>query len=92
MVCEELNEEPEAEPMKMNHSHGGGGIKMSHEPAANSKIVLTDSSKNKTIAITDGQQPDHHAVITTLNDGALIAWVREKNGRSEICYTNIKVN
>lgn len=92
MVCEELNEEPAAEPMKMNHSHGGGGMKMSHEPAANAKIILTNLSKNETTAITDGQQPDHHAVITTLKDGALIAWVREKNGRSEICYTNTKAN
>lgn len=92
MVCEELNAEPAAEPMKMNHSNGAGAMKMSHEPAANSKIILTNLSKNKTTTITDGEQPDHHAVVTSLNDGVLIAWVRERNARSEICYTNIKVN
>jgi len=92
MVCEALSGEPAAQPMKMNHSHGGGGMTMSHEPAANSKIMLTNLNENKAIAITDGQQPDHHAVITTLNKGALIAWVREKNGRSEICYTSVNLD
>lgn len=87
MVCEELNEE---KPETMNHAHGA--MKMSHEPAANSKIMLTNLSENKATSITDGQQADHHAVITTLNKGALIAWVREKNGRSEICYTSVNAD
>lgn len=93
MVCEELKDEQEDKPMKMNHSHGG--MTMSHGPAVNSKIVLRTLAQRKEgriMSITDGQQPDHHAVIIPINNGALIAWVREKNGRSEICYTRLNNN
>jgi len=93
MVCEELKDEPEEKQMKMKHSHEG--MTMNHGPAAISKIVLrtlTPGKEAKTVAITDGQQSDHHAVITSINDKVLIAWVREKNGRPEICYTKMKID
>ncbi|WP_448634504.1 hypothetical protein [Pedobacter panaciterrae] len=93
MVCEELKDEPEEKPMKMNHSHGG--MTMNHGPAANSKIVLRTlipGKEGRITSITDGQQGDHHAVITRISNGALVAWEREKNGRSEICYTQIHID
>jgi len=93
MVCEELKDEPKEKPMKMSHSHGG--MTMNHGPAANSKIVLRTlmpGREERITSITDGQQPDHHAVITRISNGALVAWEREKNGRSEICYTQIHID
>nr|WP_068892378.1 sialidase family protein [Pedobacter panaciterrae] len=93
MVCEELKDEPEEKPMEMKHSHGG--MAMNNGPVANSKIVLkslTSPTEDKAISITDGQHADHHPVITSLNKGTLIAWVREKDGRSEVCYTNMNID
>ncbi|ATP56134.1 hypothetical protein CPT03_06480 [Pedobacter ginsengisoli] len=93
MVCEELKDKPEEKPMKMKHSHGG--MTMGHEQAANSKIVLrilASGKEDKVITITDGQQPDHHAVILALDRGVLMAWIREQNGQSEICYTKVDTN
>ncbi|WEK17532.1 MAG: hypothetical protein P0Y49_12070 [Candidatus Pedobacter colombiensis] len=91
MVCEEV-EEMEHEPMKMEHSHSKGGM-MSHAPAGMSKIILRilkDGNPEKSIALTNGKQADHHAVLTTVNNGMLIAWVREGEKGSTIYYTGLK--
>ncbi|MNK03626.1 hypothetical protein D3C87_214760 [compost metagenome] len=89
MVCEEV-EEMEHETMKMDHSKGG---MMKHGPAGMSKIILRilkDEIPEKTIALTDGMQADNHAVLTTVNNGLLVAWVREGAKGSAIYYAGLK--
>lgn len=71
------------------------GMAMRHnQPVGEAKIVLRilSDGESKIIDITDGKQPDHHAVITNTSKGVLVAWIREKNGRPGICYSQINVN
>jgi hypothetical protein len=59
----------------------------------NARIVLTSLSNQntiKTVSITDGKQPEHHAVLTRSKNELLLAWVRETKGRSRIVYSRIK--
>lgn len=89
MVCEET-EEVAHEHMKMDHSKGG---MMKHGPAGMSKIILRilkDGSPEKTLALTDGKEADNHAVITPVNNGLLVAWVREEAKGSTIQYVDLK--
>ncbi len=91
IVSEELaGAEPEM-PAKMNHA--AGGMQMNHTPAVASKIVFKTLAPGggapTTLDITDGLHADHHAVLTVMKDGLLIAWVRTENGRSSIHYSMI---
>ena len=80
--------------MKMDHSKHGG-MMMSHMAAGTAKIILRTLKKgvpeNKT-DITDGQHADNHAVLKSLKNGVLLAWLREDGGHSKICYSNVKVD
>jgi hypothetical protein len=90
MVCEESLENIPAMPMKMAHGHAG--MEMSHAPAVAAKIILRvmqNGMATKTIELTNGHYADNHAVITLLKDGVLVAWIREENGHSSICYSRI---
>lgn len=91
VVCEEAVAPQPEKPMKMNHSQGA--MKMTHLPASPAKIVLRilkDGHTEKTLAISDGQASDHHAVITPLNEGLLLAWIREDHAHSKIYYARVK--
>lgn len=50
-------------------------------------LHLINKEKNEMIYLTDGQHASHHAVITSLDNSLLIAWVQEKNGKASIKYT-----
>jgi len=89
-------------PMKENHSHSAdttmkmdhSKMKMNHhkEESGETSIVLQlfkNGIKDASIEVTNGKQADHHAVITSYNDQLLIAWVHEKNGKSQINYSNL---
>lgn len=89
MVCEE-QESHGHEEMKMDHSKPG---KMSHEPAGMSKIVLRVSDNGspwQKTELTNGMHADNHAVLTPVDNGLLIAWVREGAPGATICYTILK--
>jgi len=76
---------PQHHSMSMNH----------HQAASKAKIVLEvlgDGSDAGKMNITDGAFADHHAVIASQNGNALVAWIREDNGRSTICYTLKHIN
>ena len=84
--------EEESEAHTMQHAHEGHG-KMKHRqtPSGKSKIVLKGLGKDgQEIVLSNGNYIDHHAAITALNKGALIAWIREENSKSFVCY--LKVN
>ena len=91
MVCEEAVEKPAAMPaMQMEHGHGG--MPMSHGPAAPGRIVLRvmrNGSTEKELSLTTGDYGDNHPVLTAVEDGVLVAWVREDKGHSSICYTKV---
>ena len=66
-----------------------------HASAGNARITLTminNGSDDKKIDVTSGEKADHHAVIESIGDQLLIAWVREENVRSTICYTLVNRN
>ncbi|MHA4895586.1 sialidase family protein [Pedobacter sp. PWIIR3] len=91
MVCEETKE-VEYHEMKMDHSKGG--MSMSHGPAAHAKIVLRSLVKGKieqTIALTDGNEADNHAVLANVGHNNLVAWVREHAGVSRIYYAKLNM-
>jgi hypothetical protein len=94
MVCEEASEESAAMPaMKMQHGHGG--MQMSHGPAAPAAIVLRVMRKGSTwkqMPLSKGDFGDNHAVIKVVPDGVLVAWVREDQGHSSICYTKVNTS
>ena len=91
MACEETGDQPTAMPaMHMDHSHGG--MQMNHGPAAPASIILRimrNGSTMKQISLTDGKFGDNHAVLTSVQNGVLVAWIREENGHSSICYTKL---
>lgn len=86
MVCEEATETSQHEKNKphaaMSHNDSASGARIMLR-------VLNGGNAEKTIPVTDGTSADHHAVALRVKDGLLIAWVREKNGRSQICYSMI---
>lgn len=92
MVCEEAAEKPTTMPaMKMEHGHGG--MQMSHGPAAPGRIVLRvmrNGNTLKQVPLTTGEYGDNHPVLTAVQDGILVAWVREDKGHSSICYTKVR--
>jgi len=70
-----------------NHSMQKGH---QHQPAmaASIKLVKINGKELSPIAVTDGSAANHHAVITNINNKqALIAWIREENNQSFICYS-----
>lgn len=91
MVCEEpISAEPDH---KMNHSHGS--MNMSHPPAGAAKItlsILKNGSLEKTVAVTEGKEADHHAVLIPVKEKILIAWVREQKPAAKLCYTLMNLN
>jgi hypothetical protein len=91
MVCEEAAEQPATMPgMKMEHGHGG--MQMSHGPAAPGSIVvriMRNGGTVKQVSLTTGDYGDNHPVLTAVQDGILVAWVREDKGHSSICYTKV---
>jgi hypothetical protein len=92
MVCEESTDNRHQEAMKMEHSKGG--MMMGHGPAGATSIVLrflTNGSPEKTVNLTNGQQPDNHAVLMAVNKGLLIAWVREYTAGSGIYYSRLNL-
>src|SRR5690606_8917479 len=78
IVSEELAGAEPQMPAKMNHA--AGGMQMNHTPAVASKIVVKTLAPGggtpTTLDITDGLHADHHAVLTVMKDGLLVAWVR----------------
>lgn len=89
MVCEE-QESHGHEEMKMDHSKHGA---MNHGPAGMSKIVLRVSENGgpwETTDLTDGMQAEHHAVLAAVDQGLLMAWVREGAQGATIQYTVLK--
>ena len=105
MVYEELQEKP-VEHVHDSHGaspgkspergpeKGAHAKMMSHGPAAAAKIVfrlLENGKPPKIIEISDGHHPDNHPVLTTLDDGVLVTWVRETENGSKIYYTNVKI-
>lgn len=91
MVCEEAVSASAAQPMEKGHSHAE--MKMSHA-AGSAKIMLynlTAGTGQKPLALTDGTAADHHAVLTSVGDDVLIAWVREEKSGPRIYYTRIAV-
>ncbi|WP_316811566.1 sialidase family protein [Pedobacter heparinus] len=90
MVCEEAVSAAMEKPMEMNHSHSE--MKMSHTAAGTAKIMLTRlpaGPNQKNIEVTDGTAADNHAVLTSVGDDVLIAWVREEKSGSKIYYSRI---
>ncbi len=62
------------------------------EKADKAQIVLQlieNGNKTETIKITDGKQPNHHAVIAPINNQVLVAWIHEENGKASINYSRI---
>lgn len=91
MVCEEALSASAAQPMEKGHSHAE--MKMSHA-AGSAKIMLynlTAGTGQKPLALTDGTAADHHAVLTSVGDDVLIAWVREEKSGPRIYYTRVAV-
>ncbi|SMD12412.1 hypothetical protein [Pedobacter nyackensis] len=91
MVCEESADHGHDH---MNMDHSKAGMTMSHSaPAGMSKIVLRISGngepENK-IELTKGLEADNHAVLTPVNGGLLVAWVREGEKGASIHYTYLK--
>ncbi len=63
--------------------------------AGTAKVVLKvwkDSEAGDTFDVSDGQHIDHHAVLTPIKDGALVAWVREGNGLSKLYFSKIALS
>lgn len=91
VVSEEIEGAEPQMPAKMNHA--AAGMQMNHTAAVASKIVLKTlppgGGTPGTLDITDGLHADHHAVVSVMKDGLLIAWVRTKNGHSSIFYSRI---
>ena len=84
--------EEEGEAHSMQHAHEGHGkMKHSQTPSGKSKIILKGLGKDgEEISLSNGNYIDHHPAITTLKTGALVAWIREENSKSFVCY--LKVN
>lgn len=62
------------------------------EKADKAQIVLQlieNGNKTETIKVTDGKQPNHHAVIAPINNQVLVAWIHEENGKASINYSRI---
>jgi hypothetical protein len=101
VVYEENNSAAEPAGMKVSHAAGGmnmkvnhaaGGMNMNHQPAGQAKIVLrilNNGNPEKTLNLSDGHAADHHAVLMPVQDGLLVAWVREMHGKSTLCFTKI---
>lgn len=91
IACDESgHEEPPAkkdhsESMAMNHQAKGGSAKIMLR-------ILADGKEERKMEITDGAQADHHAVLTPIDGGALLAWTRDENGRSKVYYTRIAID
>ena len=71
------------------------GIENHQSSSASARIVLNILADNKeieSISITDSKQPDHHAVLTRLDNILLAAWIREEDGQSKIYYSLVKGN
>jgi hypothetical protein len=70
------------------HKHMSGH----HSKPGNAKLMLSILGKKgelETRPVTDGKYSDHHAVLNSVDDYLLAAWVREENGKSKICYSLI---
>lgn len=92
MVCEEAAIAEPAHAMEMDHSKHGG-MMMQHGPAAVAKIVLrivAADQKIKTIDVSNGKDPDHHAVLTVAGNKILMAWVRDGHHGAQIHYASLK--
>ncbi|HYK75458.1 MAG TPA: sialidase family protein [Daejeonella sp.] len=76
-----------------NHQQQMGGH--NHPAAATasgiSLRIIHPGKEDKNIALSDGKQADHHAVISPLSKNLLGAWVREENGRSAVYYSRVKL-
>jgi len=102
MVYEELEDTPvghahdshRASPAKATPERGAHAKMMSHGPAAAAKIVfrlLQNGKPPKIIEISDGHHLDSHAVLTMLDEGVLVTWVRETENGSKIYYSKVKI-
>lgn len=90
MVCEEAVSAETGKAMEMNHAHGK--MEMAHAKAGSAKIMLyslTASAAQKPVEITDGTAADNHAVLTSVADEVLMAWVREEKSGARIYYTSV---
>ena len=90
MVWEEEAKTETAAP-ESSHQHG---MAMSHQKASSAKIsmkILRNGVEEKKMNITDGAQSDHHAVITEVNKGVLVAWVSENKTLQEFVMLSLKL-
>lgn len=73
-----------AQPEKPHtHSHDHATF------SAATSIILKNTGPRGDISITDRRHPAHHPVLLPLENGLLLAWVREGPRGSEICWTYI---
>jgi len=91
-------EENDSHAMNMQHAGmnmNNAEMQMDHmatEKADKAQIILQvieNGNKTETIKVTDGKQPNHHAVIIPVNSQALIAWIHEEGGKASINYSKI---
>jgi len=84
MNMEDANTHMDTTEMSMGHS--------TTETADKAQIVIQlieNGHKTELIKVTNGKQPDHHAVIAPLSNQVLIAWIHEENGKASINYSRI---
>ena len=90
MVYEEAVADDHRDAKHSAEKHGG----TDHGSAAEgSRIVIRSIVNGKagsSQALTDGTYADHHAVMIPVQEGLLVAWVREENGRPGIYYSKIR--
>jgi len=102
VVYEENSGEPShsMEGHDKHSSNSNSSMEMQHanmtmpmnEDAGKAQIVLhviDNENKAEIIKVTDGKQPNHHAVIAPINDQVLVAWIHEENGKASINYSKI---
>lgn len=96
-------EEPlsvEVETVKKSHnhdnlkkSHNHGNMKMSHGTNGAARIILNylnSDGLKASIALTDGQHSDHHAVLTSVDHTLITAWVRENETGNGVYFSHIR--
>lgn len=80
----------ESEPLKEDHS-----TMMDHHASGYSRIIMTlfaNGKISRQFPLSHESQIAHHPVITELEDGVLVAWVNEEEGKPAIAYSFIKVD
>lgn len=89
----------EEEEEALTHSSGSiektnhHSMAAAHTEISSTRIslkILKDGKEQMKMDITNGNQANHHAVLTEVNKGILIAWINEDKNKSGIRYSFIK--